>query len=100
MFKTILAVLLVGISIWAYRAIQPPPPKICGSPDGPPVTTTRVKLRDGRHLSYMEYGLSKDTAKYKIIFVHGIHSCRYDCQADLLSQVLKNSLFCIPSDCI
>ncbi|KAI3776130.1 hypothetical protein L1987_45893 [Smallanthus sonchifolius] len=44
--------------MWIYR-------------DGPPVTSPRIKLRDGRHLSYLEHGVPKETAKYKIIFVHG-----------------------------
>ncbi|KAF5750502.1 exostosin family protein [Tripterygium wilfordii] len=77
-FGKILAVLLVGILAWAYRAVQPPPPKICGSPDGPPVTASRIKLRDGRHLAYKENGVSKDVAKHKIIFFHPFDACRHD----------------------
>ncbi|GAU31778.1 hypothetical protein TSUD_22240 [Trifolium subterraneum] len=76
--RTTLAVLFIGILAWAYQAAQPPPPKICGSPDGPPITAPRIKLRDGRHLAYKEHGVPKDEAKYKIIFVHGINSCRHD----------------------
>ncbi|XP_057424637.1 uncharacterized protein LOC130718157 [Lotus japonicus] len=72
--RTTLAVLFIGFLAWAYQAIRPPPPKICGSPDGPPVTAPRIKLRDGRHLAYKEHGVPKDTAKYKIIFVHGLGS--------------------------
>ncbi|KAK2655306.1 hypothetical protein Ddye_008358 [Dipteronia dyeriana] len=78
MFTTTLAVLLIGFSAWAYQAIQPPPPKICGSPDGPAVIAPRIKLRDGRHLAYSEHGLPKDTAKHKIVYVHGVDSCRHD----------------------
>ncbi|KAL2899460.1 Lipase 1, partial [Bienertia sinuspersici] len=54
-----------------YKAIKPPPPKVCGSPGGPPVSSRRIKLSDGRHLSYREAGVSKDEAKHKIIVVHG-----------------------------
>jgi hypothetical protein len=87
--RTTLAVLFIGILAWAYQAIQPPPPKICGSPDGPPITAPRIKLRDGRHLAYKEHGVPKDEAKYKIIFVHGINSCRHDAViADTLSPVI------------
>lgn len=78
MLKEITLVLLIGLVAWAYQAIQPPPPKICGSPDGPPVTATRIKLRDGRHLAYKEHGVSKEMAKHKIIFVHGFSGCRHD----------------------
>ncbi|KAF8403275.1 hypothetical protein HHK36_011377 [Tetracentron sinense] len=78
MFKKISVVLLVGFLAWAYKAIQPPSPKICGTPDGPPITAPRIKLKDGRHLAYKEHGVPKDTAKYKIIFVHGFGSCRHD----------------------
>ncbi|KAL0390644.1 UNVERIFIED_CONTAM: hypothetical protein Scaly_0421500 [Sesamum calycinum] len=45
-------------------------PKICGSPGGPPVTSPRVRLGDGRHLAYKERGLPKEEAKHKIIVVH------------------------------
>jgi len=61
-----------------FRQLQAPPPKICGSPGGPPVTGTRITLKDGRHLAYHESGVPKDQAKHKIIFVHGFDSCRYD----------------------
>ncbi|KAF9613117.1 hypothetical protein IFM89_005596 [Coptis chinensis] len=60
MLKTILVILLVGFLAWTYQAIQPPPPKICGTPGGPPVTAPRIQLKDGRHLAYKEYGVSKD----------------------------------------
>ena len=79
--------MFIGFLAWAYQAIQPPPPKTCGSPGGPPVTAPRIKLRDGRHLAYKEHGVLKDEAKYKIIYVHGFDSCRYDASvAKTLSQ--------------
>uniref|UniRef100_A0A2N9H6U6 AB hydrolase-1 domain-containing protein n=1 Tax=Fagus sylvatica TaxID=28930 RepID=A0A2N9H6U6_FAGSY len=76
--KKVLALFFVGFLAWAYKAIQPPPPKICGSPDGPPVTAARIKLSDGRHLAYIEHGVPKETAKHKIVYVHGFDSCRHD----------------------
>ncbi|CAN1134123.1 hypothetical protein LINPERPRIM_LOCUS16290 [Linum perenne] len=75
-FPTVLVVILIGVLAWGYQAIQPPPPKICGSTGGPLVTAPRIKLRDGRHLAYQERGVSKDSAKIKVIFIHGLHSCR------------------------
>lgn len=63
---------------WAYQAIQPPPPKTVGSPDGPSITAPRIKLRDGRHLAYQEYGVPKDKAKIKFVYIHGFDSCRHD----------------------
>ncbi|ESW17318.1 hypothetical protein PHAVU_007G229400 [Phaseolus vulgaris] len=75
---TALAVLFIVFLAWAYKVIQPPPHKICGTPDGPPITAPRIKLRDGRHLTYKEYGVPKEAAMYKIIFVHGFDSCRHD----------------------
>ncbi|XP_065856781.1 uncharacterized protein [Euphorbia lathyris] len=77
-FTKVLLVFFVGILAWGYQAIQPPPTKICGSPGGPSVTGPRITLRDGRHLAYNEHGVSKDVAKYKIIYQHGFGSCRHD----------------------
>ncbi|XP_043700568.1 uncharacterized protein LOC122651297 [Telopea speciosissima] len=71
MLTRIAVVLLVGLLGWAYQTTQPPPPKICGSPGGPSVTSPRIKLSDGRHLAYRESGVPKDKAKYRILFVHG-----------------------------
>ncbi|PAN37995.1 hypothetical protein PAHAL_7G139000 [Panicum hallii] len=70
--------LLVFFSALLYGQIQPPPSKIPGAPGGPPVTAPRMRLRDGRHLAYLESGVPKEEAKYKIIFVHGFDCCRYD----------------------
>ncbi|XP_042382405.1 uncharacterized protein LOC121975081 [Zingiber officinale] len=71
-------ILFVGLIAWSYHLIQPPPAKICGSKDGPPVTASRIKLKDGRHLAYLENGVLKEKAKYKIVFIHGFDCCRYD----------------------
>ncbi|KAL0374887.1 UNVERIFIED_CONTAM: hypothetical protein Sradi_3404400 [Sesamum radiatum] len=79
--KKILLVGFVGFLAWAYQAARPPPPKTCGSADGPPVTASRVQLKDGRYLAYQEYGVPKDIAKHKIVFVHGFDSCRHDVAA-------------------
>lgn len=68
----------VGFLAWAYKAIQPPPPKTCGSADGPPITAPRIKLSDGRHLAYKEHGVPKEIATYKIVYIHGFDSCRHD----------------------
>ncbi|KAF9590826.1 hypothetical protein IFM89_038698 [Coptis chinensis] len=79
-----LSLLLVALLGWAYWATHPPPPKICGSPGGPPVTAPRIKLSDGRHLAYLEMGVPKEKAKYKVIAVHGISSSK-----DLLLPVSR-----------
>lgn len=78
MFKRIIVILVIGVISWAYKATTPPPPRICGSPNGPAITGPRIKLRDGRHLAYKEHGVPKEDAKYKIIFVHGFGSSRHD----------------------
>ncbi|KAL6206941.1 hypothetical protein ACLB2K_024186 [Fragaria x ananassa] len=78
MFLTTIVVSFLGFLAWAYQNIQSPRPKICGSPDGPPVTAPRVKLRDGRHLAYQEHGVPKQNAQNKIVFVHGFGGCRHD----------------------
>lgn len=71
-------VLLVGVLACSYNATRPPPPNICGTPNGPPVTSSRIKLNDGRHLSYIESGVSKDKAKHKIIFLHAFDCCKHN----------------------
>lgn len=76
-----------GLLGWAYVASKPPPPKVCGLPGGPPITSPRVKLSDGRHLAYKEAGISKEDAAYKIIVCHG-----FDCSKDSylpVSQVME-----------
>lgn len=79
------AVALLG---WAYQATRPPPPAILGSPGGPPVTSPRVQLKDGRHLAYREAGVAREIAKYKIIFAHGFNSTK---ESDFpVSQVTTN----------
>lgn len=78
MFKKISLVVLVGLAAWFYNVIQPPAPAICGTPNGPPVTSSRIKLRDGRHLAYLEAGVPKAKAAHKIIYIHGFASCKHD----------------------
>ncbi|CAH1435826.1 unnamed protein product [Lactuca virosa] len=70
------SVLFMGFLARAFQSFRPPPPKTCGSQDGPPITSPRIKLRDGRHLSYMEHGIPKETAKFKIIYIHGFDNCK------------------------
>lgn len=90
MIREITVILLIGFVAWAYQATRPPPPNVCGSPGGPAITAPRIKLRDGRHLAYKEHGVSKELAKYKIIFVHGFGSSRHDAAiAANLSPVLE-----------
>ncbi|XP_062091778.1 uncharacterized protein LOC133797763 isoform X1 [Humulus lupulus] len=77
MLKRIGLVLVIVLVSLAYQTIRPPPPKVCGSPGGPPITAPRIKLRDGRHLAYKEYGVPLKVSKYKIIYVHSFGSCRH-----------------------
>ncbi|KAF5447507.1 hypothetical protein F2P56_033058 [Juglans regia] len=67
---------LVGVVIYAYKSTKPPPPKICGTSNGPPITSPRIRLSDGRHLAYRERGVPKQNAKYKVIVVHGFDSSK------------------------
>ncbi|KAG5239571.1 hypothetical protein OIU77_012884 [Salix suchowensis] len=78
MIKVITVILCLGLAVWAYQATQPPPPKLCDAPGGPPVTAPRIKLRDGRHLSYKENGVPREKAKANIILVHGFASTKHD----------------------
>ncbi|KAG6436104.1 hypothetical protein SASPL_100986 [Salvia splendens] len=79
---------VVGCIGYAYFAIQPQPPKICGTPGGPPVTSPRVKLDDGRYLAYKESGVAKEEAKHKIIISHGFDDSK-DFNINLSDELLK-----------
>lgn len=76
MVNPIAAAAVVGLLGFAFKSLRPPRPKICGSPGGPPVTSPRVRLSDGRHLAYREVGVPKQQAKYKIIVIHGFGSSK------------------------
>lgn len=69
-----------------YQAIRPPPPKTC-STAGLPSTTPSIKLRDGRHLVYKEYGVPKNSANYNVIYVHSFGGSKFE--AALITSVRK-----------
>ncbi|GAB4824708.1 hypothetical protein Ancab_007573 [Ancistrocladus abbreviatus] len=71
MLTWVIVTLVLGGLIWVYQTIKPPPPKICGSRNGPPVTSPRIRLRDGRHLAYKMRGSAKENATYKVLLTHG-----------------------------
>ncbi|XP_023519850.1 uncharacterized protein LOC111783180 [Cucurbita pepo subsp. pepo] len=77
MIIPIVVAFAAGLVGWVYQALKPPPPKICGSPNGPPLTSRRVKLNDGRHLAYREFGVPKEKAQHKIILSHGYYDSRH-----------------------
>ncbi|KAJ0969743.1 hypothetical protein J5N97_022620 [Dioscorea zingiberensis] len=71
------AILFAVVAGWVYKSfMEPPKAKLCGSHNGPPITSPRIQLRDGRHLAYKESGVPKERAKYKVIHVHGFDSCK------------------------
>ncbi|EXB38455.1 hypothetical protein L484_022355 [Morus notabilis] len=76
MIAPIAVAITVGLLGWAYHALRPPPPKICGTPHGPTISSPRVKLSDGRHLAYREFGVPKEVAEHKIIVIHGFGSSK------------------------
>ncbi|QCE05405.1 Alpha/Beta hydrolase fold [Vigna unguiculata] len=95
----IAALFFVVLVALAYQAIQPPPPRTCGSPNGPPITASRIKLRDGRHLAYKEHGVPRQLAKNKIVYLHGFGSCRHDAviATSLPNGVLEELGVCVVS---
>ncbi|XP_065620390.1 uncharacterized protein LOC112037297 [Quercus suber] len=76
MFAVILLMGLLAIGR-AYRAIRPPPPKICGSPGGPPITAPRIKLRDGRNLA-LQGAWCASTSGQEFIEELGLHILSFD----------------------
>ncbi|GAB2242448.1 hypothetical protein Droror1_Dr00019223 [Drosera rotundifolia] len=86
------AALVLGASflIWVFKIkTTPPPPKICGTPGGPPVTSPRIKLSSGRYLAYKEHGVPKESAKYRAIMVHGFDSSK-DFYLPLSQEFMEN----------
>ncbi|KAH0650053.1 hypothetical protein KY284_029965 [Solanum tuberosum] len=47
-----------------------------GKDSGPPMTSPRVQLSDGRYVAYKEGGVAKEKAKHKIIIAHGFDSSK------------------------
>jgi hypothetical protein len=84
---------------WLCRAVlQPPAPRVCGTPGGPPVTAPRVRLSDGRHLAYEESGVPREQARYRVVFSHGFTGSRLDSlRASPVSPVFF--FFCRSSIC-
>lgn len=78
MYWKSIAVVLIAVLAWAHQALCPPATRVCGSSGGPPVEGPRIKLRDGRHLAYLEHGVSREKANYKIILVHGFGSNKHE----------------------
>lgn len=76
MIVKLAAAVVGGLLGFIYVALKAPPPKVCGSPGGPPITSPRVRLADGRHLAYKEAGVSKENANFKVIFIHGFASSK------------------------
>jgi hypothetical protein len=62
-----------ALNRWICRAVAQPP-------RASPATATapRVRLRDGRHLAYAESGVSKEDARFKVVFSHGFTGSRLD----------------------
>ncbi|MCD7450021.1 hypothetical protein HAX54_003077 [Datura stramonium] len=90
MLKTIVVGLFMVFIALTYQAILPPaPPK--NSYYASSFMTSRIKLRDGRHLVYKEYGVPKEIAKYKAIFIHSLGGSKYEAGA-ITSRVLLEEL--------
>ncbi|CAN8252582.1 unnamed protein product [Cochlearia groenlandica] len=83
--------IFVCLIVYIYRSLKPPPPRICGGPNGPPVTCPRmIKLSDGRHIAYREAGVARKLANYKIIVVHGFNSSKdmeFPISKDLIEEL-------------
>ena len=76
MFVKLAVAVVGGLLGCIYVVSKRPPSKVCGSPGGPPITSPRVRLADGRHLAYKEVGVPKETAKFKVINIHGFASSK------------------------
>lgn len=59
-----------------HQMVKPPPSRRCGSVNGPPVTSPRVRLSDGRYLAYKVRGAAKENAKHKVIINSGFSASK------------------------
>ncbi|KAL5765502.1 hypothetical protein ACOSP7_016119 [Xanthoceras sorbifolium] len=70
-------VLLVGLLGMVYQATQlPPPPQTVGLLSEAPVSSSRIRLSDGRYLAYREKGVHRNESIHRIIIVHGFGSSK------------------------
>nr|XP_043613434.1 uncharacterized protein LOC122585367 [Erigeron canadensis] len=90
--KKVLVVLVAGLLSWGYQTCVPQPPKTLGSPDGPPINSPRIKLRDGRHIAYQESGVPKDVANFKLIFIHGFDGSTFQHPFSTVSPAVVEEL--------
>ncbi|KAG9135948.1 hypothetical protein Leryth_024552 [Lithospermum erythrorhizon] len=90
--------LLMLIVVWVTNLFVPPPANICGSNGGPPITGPRITLRDGRHLSYLELGVPKEEAKFKIVFIHGHSTNKKDSYLATSSVVQQQKIYIVSFD--
>ncbi|XP_074266424.1 uncharacterized protein LOC141589693 [Silene latifolia] len=75
--KLFVVVVAVLICVLIYQILKPPAQKICGSVNGPPVFSPRIKLRDGRYLAYKLRGASIEDARFKVIVTHGFCTSKH-----------------------
>lgn len=94
MISRIGVVLLMGLLGMLYLATQLPPSQESSELDDQqqlPVTSTRIRLSDGRYLAYREKGVPKHKSNHKIILIHGFGSSKE--MNFLATQVQINLLF-------
>lgn len=75
-FKAVVVFLVVGLLGLVFQATQLPPPQDSEASVGLPVSSPRIRLRDGRFLAYRERGVSKNDSIYRIIVSHGFGSSK------------------------
>ncbi|KAL9225039.1 hypothetical protein vseg_001011 [Gypsophila vaccaria] len=81
------------VATWIFLCNLPLLPRLCGFPEGLPITSPRIKLRDGRYLAYEELGVPRKNAKHKIVYLHGFaNSKRNVVIADRLPKAIFEEL--------
>ncbi|XP_021722065.1 uncharacterized protein LOC110689607 [Chenopodium quinoa] len=90
----IAAIFTLVVAGGIYQMVKPPPSKLCGSPNGPPVTSPRIKLSDGRYLAYKVRGAAKEIAKHKVFINHGFTSSK-DLYIPMSDEWLQDMGICL-----
>ncbi|KAL9247309.1 hypothetical protein vseg_020753 [Gypsophila vaccaria] len=90
----IAVIVAVFLCVFIYKIVKPPASKICGTVNGPPVSSPRIRLRDGRYLAYKVRGAPIEDSRFKVIVSHGFYTSK-DTYIPMSDDCLKEFSICV-----